>query len=94
MTTKRSTVMPISRTTMTMVTHHQMTPSSDSPMKAVPVRALSAMGSATLPKLVISPRSRAILPSMPSVTAASTKTSQAQKRHHGLEPPSMKRNVA
>ncbi len=65
--------MPISRTRMTTVTHHHTTPSSDSPMNAVPVRALSAMGSATLPKFVISPRWRAILPSMPSVTAARTK---------------------
>ncbi len=32
-------------------------------MNAVPVSALSAMGSATLPKFVISPRRRASLPS-------------------------------
>jgi hypothetical protein len=79
---------------MTTVTHHQTTPSSERPMNAVPVSALSAMGSATLPKFVISPRLRAILPSTPSVTAASAKTTHAQKRHHGSLPPSWKSSTA
>jgi hypothetical protein len=51
-TTSRSTVMPISRTRMTTVTHQASSSSSDSPMSAAPMSALSAIGSAILPKSV------------------------------------------
>ena len=64
-----------------MVTHHQMSPTTDSPMKAIPVIALSAMGSAILPKLVTRLRARAMSPSTLSVIMAATKMTKAMQRH-------------
>ena len=49
-------VTPTSRTRMTTVTHHGSSPSDDSPTSAAPISALSAIGSAILPKSVTSPR--------------------------------------
>ena len=69
-TAKRSSVMPISRTRMTRVTHQARSPSMDSPISADPVSALSAIGSAILPKSVTWPRLRAMWPSYRSVIAA------------------------
>ena len=80
MTTKRSAVMPISRTSTTTVTHQGSSPSSDSPTSAVPVSALSAIGSAILPKSVTSPRLRASSPSTRSVTTATAKIANAATR--------------
>ena len=57
-TQKRRSVTPTSRTRMTTVTHHGSSPSSDSPTRATPMSALSAIGSAILPKLVTRPRLR------------------------------------
>jgi hypothetical protein len=48
---------------MTTVTHHGRSPSTERPMSAVPVSALSAMGSASLPNSVTWPVRRAISPS-------------------------------
>ena len=59
-----------------MVTHHQMSPMIESPMKAIPVIALSAIGSAILPKSVTSPRLRAMSPSILSVIIATTKIAE------------------
>ena len=56
-----------------MVTHHQMSPTTASPMKAMPVIALSAMGSAILPKSVTRLRARAMSPSILSVIIATAK---------------------
>ena len=56
-----------------MVTHHRSSPRIDSPMKAMPVSALSAIGSASLPKLVTRSYLRASLPSTKSVRMATTK---------------------
>lgn len=47
-------------------------------MSAVPVSALSAMGSASFPNSVTWPVRRAIMPSYRSVMIASPKTSVAQ----------------
>ena len=63
-----------------MVTHHGTWPSSDSPTSAIPMRALSAMGSTILPKDVTSPRSRAMRPSAQSVIMALMKTTTAATR--------------
>ena len=79
---------PHSRASTSTVTHHGSSPSSDSPTNAIPMSALSAMGSVTLPKSVISPRLRAISPSMRSVSVARTNTPAAQNRRTGLLPPS------
>jgi len=57
--TNRSSVTPNSRTMITIVTHHGTVPSIERSTSAVIVRALSAMGSAILPKSVTSPRDRA-----------------------------------
>ncbi len=54
-TQKRSSVMPSSRARMTIVTHQGRSPSADRPMSAAPMIALSAIGSAILPKSVTSP---------------------------------------
>src|SRR5215470_3941857 len=51
-THRRSTVTPISRTRITMVTHHGRAPYTESRTTAVPVSALSAIGSASLPNEV------------------------------------------
>ncbi|ETJ03646.1 MAG: hypothetical protein Q605_AUC00811G0003 [Actinomyces urogenitalis DORA_12] len=74
---KRMRVIPSSRTRMTIVTHHHSRPATDSRMKADSVSALSAIGSAILPKLVMSPRERASCPSRRSVIEAMMKTSVA-----------------
>ena len=62
------------------MTHHDSSPSDDSPTSAMPIRALSAIGSTILPKLVISPRRRARSPSIRSVTVATAKTAAAAHR--------------
>ena len=54
-TANRSTVTPISRTMITTVTHHGRSPSIDSPIRAAPISALSAIGSASLPNSVSIP---------------------------------------
>lgn len=59
--------MPISRTRITMVTHHHSSPSAESITKAEPINSLSAIGSAILPKSVMRPRLRARSPSSLSV---------------------------
>ena len=74
---KRMTVMPSSRTTMRMVTHHHSRWLTLSRTKADRVSALSAIGSAILPKEVTSPHERASWPSRRSVKAATTKTTTA-----------------
>ena len=50
-----------------MVTHQGSSLSTDSITSAEPISSLSAMGSAILPKLVMSPRLRAMSPSSLSV---------------------------
>ena len=62
-TASRSRVMPISRTSTTRVIHQARSPSMESPISAEPVSALSAIGSAILPKSVTWPRLRAMCPS-------------------------------
>ena len=52
------------------MTHHDSSPSTDRHTSAAPVSALSAIGSAILPKLVTSRRRRARSPSTKSVTDA------------------------
>ncbi len=52
----------------------------DSPMNAAPVSALSAIGSAILPKLVTMFQRRAMSPSNRSVTIATTKAAVASSR--------------
>ena len=79
-TKNRSSVTPISRTSTTTVTHQASSPSSDSPTSAAPIRALSAIGSAILPKSVTMPRRRAISPSTRSVTEATANTTNASTR--------------
>ena len=64
-----------------MVTHHQMSPTIERPMKAMPVIALSAIGSAILPKLVTRLRVRAMSPSILSVIIAATNSANATQRH-------------
>ncbi len=79
-TTKRIAVMPTSRTSTTIVTHHGSSPRTERPTNAIPIRALSAIGSLTLPKSVTIPRARAMSPSIRSVMLASTKTPAARMR--------------
>ena len=62
---------------MTIVTHHDTRSYADSKISAVPVSALSAIGSATLPNEVTSDHFRAIQPSTKSVAEARQKTRQA-----------------
>ena len=62
-TQKRSRVTPTSRTRIATVTHQGSSPRIDSPISAVPVRALSAIGSASLPNSVTWLVRRAIMPS-------------------------------
>src|SRR4051794_33507759 len=80
MTQKRSAVTPHSRARMTIVTHHGIRSYADSMISAVPVSALSAIGSATLPNEVTSDHLRAIQPSTKSVAEARQKTRQAAIR--------------
>ena len=56
-------------------------PSADRVMSAAPVSALSAIGSAILPKSVTSPRLRASCPSRKSVNDAATNAASAASRH-------------
>src|SRR3954447_5863856 len=77
MTQKRNAVTPHSRARMTIVTHHGSRSYADSRISAVPVSALSAIGSATLPNEVTSDHFRAIQPSTKSVAEATQKTRQA-----------------
>ena len=56
-------VMPHSRTKIVTVTHHGSSLMIDKPMKAMPVSALSAIGSASLPKRVMMLCLRARYPS-------------------------------
>ena len=58
------------------MTHHGSSPSTDSPTSAAPVSALSAIGSAILPKSVTRPRRRASSPSTRSVIDATAKTTR------------------
>src|SRR5712692_2896107 len=83
-TQNRSTVTPISRARMTTVIHQGSSPSAESVMSAEPVSALSAIGSATLPKSVIRPLRRASSPSSRSVTDAIANTVNAAIRDPGL----------
>jgi hypothetical protein len=62
---------------MTIVTHQGSRPCADRVISAAPVSALSAMGSAILPKSVISPRCRASRPSSRSVSEAPRNTTNA-----------------
>ena len=55
-------------------------------MNAMLIRALSAMGSAIFPKLVMSPRLRARSPSTRSVAVAMTNTPAAHHRMVALWP--------
>src|SRR5664279_6509713 len=87
-TANRNTVTPISRMRMTMVTHQASSPSIESPINAEQVSALSAIGSAILPKSVTCPRLRAMWPSYRSVIAATAKIPLAIHRHVVLCPPS------
>ena len=80
MTQKRTAVMPHSRTSTTIVTHHQTSPMTDSPTRAIVTSALSAMGSRTLPTLVTRPRLRARSPSIRSVSIATANTPNAAHR--------------
>ena len=57
-------------------------------MKAAPVRALSAIGSAILPKLVTMFQRRAMSPSNRSVTIATTKAAVASSRLPSVAPAS------
>ena len=87
-TRNRSTVMPISRPRITIVTHQGTMPSIDSPTSAAPVSALSAIGSASAPNQVTRPRLRASWPSSRSVSAATTNTVNAVIRQNVSSPPS------
>ena len=79
-----------SRTSTTMVTahHHGSSKMIARPTKAMPVIALSAIGSAILPKSVTRPRLRAMSPSILSVIMATTKIAKATSRHAIESPPS------
>ena len=66
-TQNRSAVTPHSRARITTVTHHGSAPYADSSTSALPVSALSAIGSATLPNEVTRSQVRAIQPSTKSV---------------------------
>src|SRR5215472_6753685 len=83
MTQNRNTVTAISLTRITQVTHHGSQPRKDMVTSAAPVSALSAIGSAILPKSVINPRLRAILPSSRSVTEARPNAKNAATRQAG-----------
>ena len=63
------------------MTHHHSSSSSDRPTRAAPISALSAIGSAILPKSVTSPCLRASSPSMRSVIEATAKATNAAIRH-------------
>src|ERR1700722_13134301 len=81
MTAKRSTVMPISRNRISAATQTGSSPSAVRGMSAAPVSALSAIGSAILPKSVTRPRLRASCPSRKSVNDAAANAASAASRH-------------
>ena len=83
MTQNRSKVTAISLARMTAVTHQANSPRAESVTSAAPVSALSAIGSAILPKSVIRPRRRASRPSSRSVTEATPNTTNAATRQSG-----------
>ena len=87
-TQNRSSVTPISRPMITTVTHHGTRPSTDSPISAAPVSALSAIGSAIVPNAVTRPRRRASSPSSRSVSAATANTPNAASRQPVFVPSS------
>src|SRR6201996_1501315 len=80
MTAKRSTVIPTPRTRMAAVTHQDSSCRADSVIRAAPVSALSAIGSAILPKSVTSPRWRASRPSRKSGAEATQNSTNATIR--------------
>src|ERR1700684_335035 len=80
MTQTRSPVTAPSRNRITPVTHQGSSPRADSTISAEPVSALSAIGSAILPKSVIRLRRRASSPSRKSVAEATPKGTQAAIR--------------
>src|SRR5262245_12620639 len=80
MTQNRSSVTEISLARITTVTHQASSPRADRVTSAAPVSALSAIGSAILPKSVIRPRLRASRPSSRSVTDATPNTTNAATR--------------
>ena len=82
-TTKRSRVIPHSRTKIVIVTHHDSSSMIDRPMNAMPVSALSAIGSASLPKRVMMLCLRAKCPSKVSVRIATLKITAVRNRHQG-----------
>src|ERR1700742_1079380 len=79
-TQNRRAVTPHSRTRITTTPHHGPRPYAASSTNAVPVRALSAIGSATLPNEVTIDQRRAIQPSTKSVAEATQNTRQAAIR--------------
>src|SRR5262249_40623768 len=81
-TQKRSAVTPTSRTRITPVTHHGSSPRAESVMRAEPVSALSAIGSAILPKSGTTPRPRPSGPPSRSETEATRKTKNATIREN------------
>src|SRR4051812_28928245 len=83
MTQKRSAVTPHSRTRISTVTHQASCPYADSNTSAVPVSALSAIGSATFPNDVTMWKRRATYPSTKSVADATQKVTQATIRQPG-----------
>jgi hypothetical protein len=92
-TESRAKVTAHSRSSTTTVTVHHSHAGMKSwmianPMKAIPVIALSAIGSAILPKLVTRLCLRAMSPSTLSVIIATTNRAQATQRHVVSWPPS------
>src|SRR4051794_13204835 len=69
---------------MIMATHAGTRSSDTSVMSAAAISSLSAIGSITLPKLVIDLRERAMYPSRPSVIAAAAKTTAATTDPFGV----------
>jgi hypothetical protein len=82
-TENRSAVTPHSRSRISAVTHQASWPYADSSTSAVPVSALSAIGSATFPNEVISSNRRAIHPSTKSVADATQNARHAAIRQPG-----------
>src|SRR5258708_21492872 len=91
MTQKRRPVTASSRNRISPVTHHGSSPRDDSTTSADPVSALSAIGSAILPKSVIRLRRRASSPSRKSVAEARPNVTQAATRR--TSPPDTRRNT-
>src|SRR5699024_8432186 len=77
---RRIMVIPHSRSRITIVIHHQISPKRDIVIQAAPVRNLSAIGSAILPKFVTSPLARAMSPSSLSVYIATENITTASQR--------------